>query len=251
MAPGAVLRTSDLVEARRGGRKLLLVDTDHPDIEDDDSSIWRYLGTFGEAKRDSNKTFKKRKLWHRPDDGRTPDAFFPYMYQHGPRIILNEARTTSTNTIHRVYFKGEMSSEGVGSELPFPLAPSGKTISAETWRRTCAVSILSTFSQLSGELQGRSYGAGVLKHEPSEARRIRLVLPDFNSLEDPDRVFDKADTALRDGAPDAAREVADEFVLAALDGAARAEMKTVLSAALTAARRRRKPVRPDAAASTS
>ena len=251
MAPGAALREADLVEARRSGRKLLLVDTDHPDMADDGSSIRQYLDTFDGAKRESNKTFRKRKLWHRPDDGRTPDAFFPYMYQHGPRIILNEARTTSTNTIHRVYFKGEMSSEGAGPELPFPLAPSGKRLNAESWRRTYAVSILSTFSQLSGELQGRSYGAGVLKHEPSEARRIRLVLPKFESLEDPERAFDEADTALRDGAPDAARAVADEFVLAALDDAARAEMKSVLSAALAAARRRRKPVRPDAAAPTS
>ena len=245
MAPGAALRKSDLNEARRSGRRLLLVDTNHPDMKDSGSPIQRYLGTFDEEKWKSNKTFKKRKLWHRPDDGRTPDAFFPYMYQHGPRIILNEAKTTSTNTIHRVYFKGAMSSEGSGLELPFPLSSSGKALSAETWKRVFAVSILSTFSQLSGELQGRSYGAGVLKHEPSEARRIRLVLPEELSMAGADRAFEKADAALRDGALDAARAVADKFVLAALGSAARTEMTTVLGTALTAARRRRKPVRPD------
>jgi hypothetical protein len=165
------------------------------------------------------------------------------MYQHGPRIILNDVGTTSTNTIHRIYFKGAMASGESGSELPFPLSASGASVTAEGWRRACAVSILSTFSQLSGELQGRSYGAGVLKHEPSEARRIRLVLPD--EPVDPDRAFGEADTALRDGDPDAARAVADAFVLAALDEAARTQMVGTLGEALHAARRRRKPVRPD------
>lgn len=248
MAPGAALRDDDLAEARRKGRKLLLVDTDHPDMEGPDSSIQRYLDTFPKEKWEANKTFKKRKLWHRPDDGRPPDAFFPYMYQHGPRIILNEAGTTSTNTIHRVYFKGAMSSERAASEIPFPLSPSGCQVSAETWRRTCAVSILSTFSQLSGELQGRSYGAGVLKHEPSEARRIRLVLPEAPTREDSDRAFDEVDAALRDGDGDAARALADEFVLASLDASARTGANAVLGTALDAARRRRKPGRPGQAA---
>ena len=245
VAPGAALRESDLESARRLGRKLLLVDTSCLDTDSGDPAVQRYIDSFDRAKRDANKTFKKRKLWHRPDDGRTPDAFFPYMYQHGPRLILNEAGTTSTNTIHRVYFKGEMSDRRTGSELPFP-AP-GLALSARAWRRLCAVSILSTFSQLSGELQGRSYGAGVLKHEPSEARRVRLVLPEASALTDPDRAFREADAALRDGALGTARALADEFVLAALDDASRAEVSAVMGAALGAARRRRKPVRPDTA----
>ena len=248
MAPGAALREEDLAEARRNGRKLLLVDTDHSNLERDGSPLRRYLNTFPSEKRKSNRTFRKRKLWHRPDDGRVPDAFFPYMYQHGPRIILNEAGTTSTNTIHRVYFKGEMASGRGGSELPFPLSASGPTVNSETWRRTCAVSILSTFSQLSGELQGRSYGAGVLKHEPSEARRIRLLLP-----EQPigvDRVFAEVDAALREGDLDAARATADAFALGALEDEERSTMRHVLGAALEAARRRRKPVRPEPDVST-
>ena len=244
MAPGTVLRDTDLGTARRDGRKLLLVNTDHPDYEIAGSALRRYLSLFPEDERKANKTFRKRKMWHRPDDGRVPDAFFPYMYQHGPRIILNEAKTTSTNTIHRVHFKGAMASGRGSSELPFPISTSGATVSAETWRRMCAVSILSTFSQLSGELQGRSYGAGVLKHEPSEARRIRLILPEQSV--DVDRVFSNADEALRQGDLDAVRATADAFVLAALDEEERTAIQRILGIALDAARRRRKPVRPKA-----
>ncbi len=245
MAPGAALRKGDLASARAAGRWLLLVDTDHLDMKRANSTIRRYLDTFPADKKATNKTFKKRALWHRPDDGRDPDAFFPYMYQHGPRLILNEAGTTSTNTIHRVYFKGEMSSDRGSADLPFPLSGGGRALSAESWRRTCSVSILSTFSQLSGELQGRSYGAGVLKHEPSEARRVRLVLPANAANSDPDRAFQDADDALRDGDPNAALSIADAFTLTTLSEDARSEVRVVLGAALDAARRRRQPGRPE------
>jgi adenine-specific DNA-methyltransferase len=178
----------------------------------------------------SNGTFKKRALWHRPDDGRIPDAFFPYMYHHGPRLILNEANTTSTNTIHRVYFKPNT-------------RPSG--IPGNTWRKVCAISILSTVSQLSGELQGRCYGAGVLKHEPSEASRIRLVIPQSLDVKKVNAVFQQVDTALRADQDDEARRHADLFVLQALTSREREGIIDTLGHALDEARRRRRRAKND------
>ena len=105
MAPGLSLTVEDMIQARKENRKCLLIDTDHLDVNRKGSALRNYLALMPRAKRRKIKTFKKRSLWHRPDDGRVPDAFFPYMYHHGPRIILNEVGTTSTNTIHRVYFE--------------------------------------------------------------------------------------------------------------------------------------------------
>jgi len=225
MAPGASLTCADLEQARLKDQRCLLLDTGHPTLERKGSALRQYLATMPRAKHHANRTFKKRALWHQPDDRRNPDAFFPYMYHHGPRLILNEADTTSTNTIHRVYFKTEAQPEGV---------------SKNTWQKACAVSILSTFSQLSGELQGRCYGAGVLKHEPSEAGRIRLVSPEKLDARQVNRMFKQVDTALRNGQAEEARRLADIFVLQALPPLERERIIFILTGALDEARRRRR-----------
>ena len=165
-----------------------------------------------------------------PDDGRIPDAFFPYMYHYGPRLILNEADTTSTNTIHRVYFKSDV-------------CPS--SIPGDTWRKVCAISILSTFSQLSGEIQGRCYGAGVLKHEPSEASRIRLVIPQSLDVQKVNAVFQQVDTALRENQGGKAQRHADLFVLQPLTPQERKGIIDTLGHALDEARRRRRRAKND------
>ena len=80
-----------------------------------------------------------------------------------------------TNTIHRIYFHGKI-----------PLSR----------RRLIAISMLSTFSQLSAEIEGRSYGSGVLKHELREAGRIQLLLPDEVPVERIAKVFRRIDALL-------------------------------------------------------
>ena len=245
MAPGAVLTRADLASIRAKGGRLLLVDTDHADLAVKGSNLRDYLATFPRPKRHTNKTFRKRKLWHRPDDDRPPDAFFPYMYQHGPRLILNEVGTTSTNTIHRVYFKDDSLTifEDIYSLRAEVSAAERIRLSTRGWRRTFALSILSTFSQLSGELHGRSYGAGVLKHEPSEAARIQLIIPRPRSENAVDATFREVDGLLRGGDFDAAKALADYFVLNALPSNERKRVCAVLGAALKEARRRRRPSR--------
>ena len=245
MAPGMILTRADLALARAEGKRLLLVGTEHADLTAKASALRNYLASIPRSKRHANKTFNRRELWHRPDDGCSPDAFFPYMYHHGPRLILNEAETTSTNTIHRVYFKEE--SFTIHNKLP-GYTSEGSTVekirlSKMGWRRMCALSILSTFSQLSGELQGRSYGAGILKHEPSEAKRILLILPRPDSEDVVDTTFQQVDRLLRIGNFDEARMVADCFVLKALPPNEQEWVRAVLGRALKEARTRRRPLK--------
>ena len=245
MAPGVTLTRADLAIARAEGKRLVLVDTKHADLTVKGSALRNYLATCPRLKRHVNKTFRRRELWHRPDDGCSPDAFFPYMYHHGPRLILNEAETTSTNTIHRVYFK----EEPFAICEKFPSCTSGGStvekiwLSKIGWWRMCALSILSTFSQLSGELQGRSYGAGILKHEPSEAKRILLILPRPDSEDAVDATFREVDYLLRNGNFDEARMLADYFVLKALPPNEQERVRAVLERALKEARLRRCPLK--------
>jgi hypothetical protein len=153
--------------------------------------VRKYLETFPKDLIEKNATFAKRSIWHCPDDGKIPDGFFPYMNHAGPRIVLNNTAVNSTNTIHRLYFNPSI------------------TVST---KKLAAISMLTTFSQLSAEIEGRTYGSGVLKHEPSEAMSIRLVMPANIPSSGINRVANKIDRLLRVRAFDEARDQADALI---------------------------------------
>ncbi len=78
----------------------------------------------------------------------------PIMSASWPRLVVNNSGYTCTNNILKVFWKTERS--------------------PEDWTRL-ALGTLSTLSQLSAELVGRSYGGGVLKLEPKEF--AALIVP--------------------------------------------------------------------------
>lgn len=127
------------------------------------TSIRSYLAKVPREKRKNNQTFPKRSKWYFPDDGKSPDAFFSYMIDSNPRMVLNKDKINCTNSIHRIYFNENLT---------------------EDTKKAISVSLLSSFSQLSAELAGRSYGSGVLKLEPSAVKQIKVVLTEdiINSL---------------------------------------------------------------------
>ncbi|HWE99553.1 MAG TPA: N-6 DNA methylase, partial [Caulobacteraceae bacterium] len=150
---GLTYDTADhLAHLQDGGRGLLAGDS----YSEPNARLRAYFDRFTDEERAKVGTFRKRSVWWRPHDGRIADAFFPVMHHHGPRIVLNPDCCANTNTIHRVYFKDNPTS---------------------SQRRLISISILTSYSQISAELVGRRYGSGVLKHEPREAERIRLLLP--------------------------------------------------------------------------
>lgn len=209
-----VLR-KDMEKLYRSGGRCLLVDTRL--VDNLGGALGEYLDGYSTEAREINKTFKKRKLWHRPNDGLIPDAFLSYMQASGPSLMLNVARIVCTNTIHRVFFN-----ESVNSSLS----------------KAIAISIMSTFSQLSAEIEGRSYGSGVLKHEPSEAYKIALLIPTVKS-EVINNTFRKIHILLRQGLNYKAQAEADNFVLFNYSIRARRHHLSGLGRALIAARSRR------------
>jgi hypothetical protein len=186
LAPGLFLTKSDLQAAIKAGERCLLLRTDRVSLS---ASVDAYLRQFDDRAREKNVTFKKRPVWHQPVLGTIPEAFLSYMNATGPRIVINSAYSNSTNTVHRLYFKDPK------KNLPL----------------VCALSILSTPSQLSAECEGRVYGDGVLKIEPSEARKIRIFVPRVNNNE-LQSVARKIDVALRRGDYSLASNLADGII---------------------------------------
>jgi adenine-specific DNA-methyltransferase len=191
-ASGLEFRVDDFDNMIRAGGKGYLVSS--CDVQLAPAGVLRYLATYPEDKKGECSTFKKRAVWSQTDDGSVPDVFFPVMQHNGPRLLLNKSAVNCTNSVHRGYFRAPKS---------------------DVEKHLIALTTLSTFSQLSAEIAGRSYGSGALKHEPREAERIGIMLPPIHRT----KVFSayqKADRCLRSGHFDEASQIADSLILEAL-----------------------------------
>ena len=188
---------------------------------EENERVFAYISTFPTERRATTATFKKRSVWYRTGDNKIPDAFFPVMHHLGPKLALNEMGCNSTNTVHRVYFKDDIDLSS---------------------RQLLCVSILSSFSQVSAEIVGRRYGSGVLKHEPSEAKMIAVLMP-LLSAEAVRTAYDQVDSALRMDDIAGATAIADELIASALPEEATRKGFHRLPAALEKIRERRRPRR--------
>jgi len=127
-----------------------------------------------------------------------------------PRLVVNLARATCTNAIHRVSLRNGQA--GIAA------------VAAASW---------TSLYRLSAELVGRSYGGGVLKLELGEAAQLRLALVPGGA----EHLAEIEAVASRDG-PAAAQQCADELLLSRGLRLADAEIETLRDAAAGLERRR-------------
>jgi adenine-specific DNA-methyltransferase len=154
--------------------------------------LLEYLATYPMAKREQNSTFRRRPIWHQFRDAHgAPDAFFVFMVDQGPRIILNPAEADSTNSMYRIFFNSDVSL---------------------TQMKLVALSTYTTFTQLAAEIIGYPRGSGALKLEPSSTLKLALFLPTNRNSTAIDEVFKMVDGKLRQGDTAGARSIADAFL---------------------------------------
>lgn len=105
---------------------------------------------FGEG-NEVHKGYKCsiREPWYAVPSVWTPDGFLFRQIYDFPRVVLNQAGATSTDTIHRLTCKTEK--------------PERVIANTYTW-----------LTAASAEIEGRSYGGGVLELEPTEAERLLM-----------------------------------------------------------------------------
>ena len=97
-----------------------------------------------------------RDPWHAVPSIWKPDAFLFRQIYNFPRIVLNKADATSTDTIHRVRCLGDP--------------------------KVIAAGFYTYLTAASAEIEGRSYGGGVLELEPTEAERLLMPKAIDNGL---------------------------------------------------------------------
>lgn len=122
---------------------------------------------LGES-QDVHKGYKcsVRTPWYAVPSVYVPDAFVFRQIYDFPRIVLNEAGATATDTIHR------MRSHGADP-------------------RAIVSNSYSYLTAASAEIEGRSYGGGVLELEPTEAQKLLMpaALGDALPLEECDALI--------------------------------------------------------------
>ncbi|HEU0153461.1 MAG TPA: N-6 DNA methylase [Arenimonas sp.] len=208
---GLMLGEADKRLHERSGVPCLALD---PPSNPRAKALLRYLKTYAKGAIATNSTFSKRPHWYRFLDEKVPDALFVFMTHLGPRLVINSAKANSTNSLYRIYFN-----PGQKKQV-----------------KLLAISLQTTFTQLAAERLGRILGSGGLKLEPSEVKRLPVLLPE-KSNDEVREAFAAIDKLVRQGDVEAARKLADAFVFSAEERFK--EALPLLGASLETARRRR------------
>jgi adenine-specific DNA methylase len=111
------------------------------------SALMRYIRHGEEQKVHTGYKCSIRKPWYEVPSVWIPDGFLFRQIYDFPRVVLNQAEATSTDTIHRLTAKTS--------------TPERIIANTYTW-----------LTSASAEIEGRSYGGGVLELEPTEAERL-------------------------------------------------------------------------------
>lgn len=157
-----------------------------------------------------------REPWYSVPSVWAPDAFLFRQIYDFPRVLVNQAGATCTDTIHRMtVHRG----------------------SAETVAAMCFTSLTAA----SAEIEGRSYGGGVLELEPTEAERLLVPASIPTALD-----LSEIDGLIRDGRMAEVLDINDKRILGDHLGLSTNERELLRSAWDTMRERRlsRRRIRP-------
>jgi tRNA1(Val) A37 N6-methylase TrmN6 len=116
-----------------------------------------YIAAGARQGLDQNYKCRTRKPWYSVRRQLAPpELLLGYLVKRRPRLAANGAGVHSTNNLHRVYLKDAWTGSA-------PIV---------------AAAAMNAATMLTVELLGRVAAAGVLKIEPGDASKIRLVHPD-------------------------------------------------------------------------
>jgi adenine-specific DNA-methyltransferase len=161
---GTVLRKKELDSLAKEGKPVYLLHLSEHSLDDFTPGLRRMIAEGEDRGVQRGYKCSIREPWYNVPAVWEPDCFFFRQIYDFPRVVINKAAATSTDTIHRVRCT----------------APVAKIASNLYTHMTAA----------SAEIEGRSYGGGVLELEPTEAERLLVprVLNGAMPIEEADRL---------------------------------------------------------------
>jgi len=166
--PGAVLRKQEHESLARQGKRVHLLHLNGRPAERFTTGVRDFVAWGERSGFHAGYKCRIRDPWYYVPSVWEPDCFFFRQIYDFPRVVVNKAGATSTDTIHRMRCKGN------GTRI--------------------ASSLYTHLTAASAEIEGRSYGGGVLELEPTEAERL-LVPKRLNGA----MAIDEADKLIRQG----------------------------------------------------
>lgn len=182
--PGLQFGEADWLASVQSQSPAFLLDS--PDVPFDylPAEVKAYVSRGQEQGLHTGYKCRIRNRWYVVPSVWEPPAFMLRQIHNYPKIILNHAAATSTDTIHRVRLR---------NGVPAP---------------TVAAAFLNSLTFAFAEVIGRSYGGGVLELEPNEAEKLPLPLKGADVLD-----LDELDRLMRLGDINAVLDITDAALL--------------------------------------
>lgn len=193
---GIVFSAQDWAENVKNNLPSFLLNFPQVDKKDLPQELKTYVHYGEEQAWHTGFKCRIRHRWYVVPSVWTPDAFMLRQVHAYPKLILNQAGATCTDTIHRVKFRQPQ--EGTKVTTAF----------------------LNTLTFAFAEVVGRSYGGGVLELEPNEAEKLPLPLQQAEQLD-----TDELHALLLKQGIDAVLEITDRTLLSKGLGLSQKEIK--------------------------
>ena len=143
---GAFIECRDWVNLDASGERVHLLNLAPINGSTLSEPLSKYIRMGEDEEVDKGYKCSKRSPWYAVPSVWEPDGFLLRQIYNFPRIVLNSAGATCTDTIHRLNCNDE----------PQKVIPNTYTF----------------LTGASAEIEGRSYGGGILALEPTEAERL-------------------------------------------------------------------------------
>jgi hypothetical protein len=180
---GLTLTTRDWHAVEAGGRSRLITLDGSSSLS---APMEAYIAEGEEAGLPALYKCSIREPWYSVPSVWCPDAFLTRQFGTYPRLSINGANATCTDTILRVVFAPGVSGSAVSERF------------------------VNSMTLAHAELIGRRYGGGVLELMPSDAENLRIPEPGCSL---PRRTRDEIDRLMRQGDLDGVLEITDEILL--------------------------------------
>jgi adenine-specific DNA-methyltransferase len=174
-------------------------------------NLKRYLESGEREGWNNHFKCRMRKPWYVVPSIWVPDAFLFRQIGAFPRLTINQANATCTDTLHRVKFNDKKIGDAI------------------------TVCFFNSLTFAFAEIFGRSYGGGVLELMPSEAEKLPMPLPDFDTK----NLFAEVDNLLRHGLNSDALNLVDKQVLEEGLGFSKADIELIRSSWKDLSKRRK------------